>query len=103
MIFKKKQWVEIRTWAKQVDFRASARPGQLGLRDAPRVVGSDGKVSIVEIVSLYPRVENLKVKKVKNVSYLNYRDSSVFRVCFGIPMHMNVLQIRIFHVSVYFT
>ena len=49
------------------------------LRDAPHVVGSDGTVSIVKIVYLSPRVENLKVKKVIKVSYLNYRESSVFR------------------------
>ena len=52
-------------------FLSWARPVQLGLRDAPRVVGSDGTVSIVKIVSLSPRVENLKVKKVIKVSYLN--------------------------------
>ena len=77
---KKKHLVEIWTQRRLVDFRASARRGQLGLHDAPRVVGSDGTVSIVEIVSLFPRVENLKVKKVIKVSYLNYRESSVFRV-----------------------
>ena len=49
----------------------------------PCVVGSDGTVSIVKIVSLSPCVENLKVKKVIKVSYLNYRESSVFRVFFG--------------------
>ena len=37
----------------------------------PRVVGSDGTVSIVKIVSLSPRVENLNLKKVIKVSYLN--------------------------------
>ena len=44
------------------------RPGrvQLGLRNAPCVVGSDETVSIVKI-----RVENLKVLKVIKVSYLN--------------------------------
>ena len=31
-------------------------------------------------VSLSPRVENLIVKKVIKVSYLNYRESSVFQV-----------------------
>ena len=69
--WKKKQLVEIRTWVKRVDFRASARPGQLGLRDALRVVGSDGTVSIVKIVSLSPRVKNVKVKKEIKVLYLN--------------------------------
>ena len=77
--FWKKQLVEIRTWAKRVDFWASARPGQLGLRDAPRVVGSDGTVSIVKIVSLFPSVENLKVKKVIKVSYLNQESRRVIR------------------------
>ena len=66
-----------------VDVWASARPGQLGLRDEPRVVGSDGTVSIVEIVSFSPRVENLKVKKVIKVSYLNYQSCQ----CFGIPRY----------------
>ena len=56
-----------------------ARPGQLGLRDAPRMVVSDGTVSIVKIASLSPHVENLKVKKVIKVSNLNYRESSVFQ------------------------
>ena len=84
------QLVEIRTWAKQVDFWALARPGLLGLRDAPRMVGSDGTVSIVEIVSLSPRVENLKVKKVIKVSYLNKESRQCFAY-FGIPTHVNVL------------
>ncbi len=34
--------------------------GQAGLRDSLRVVGSDGTVSIVTIVSLSPRVEKPK-------------------------------------------
>ncbi len=49
MIFGKKQLVEIRTWASPV-----------GLRDAPRVVGSDGTVSIFKSVCLSPRVEKPK-------------------------------------------
>ena len=66
VIFEKKSRVEICGWTKRVDFWTWARPAQLGLRDAPRVVGSDGRVSIVKIVcvSLSPRIENLKVKKV---------------------------------------
>ena len=94
--FKKKKWlVEIRTWAKRVDFRASVRPGQLSLRDALSVVGSDRTVSIVKIASLSPRIENLKVKKVIKVSYLNKESRQCFAY-FGIPMHVNVLRIRIF-------
>ena len=77
------QWVEIRRWTKRVDFWTWARPVQLWTTWCPRVVGSDGTVSIVKIVSLSPRVVNLKVKKVIKVSYLNYRESLVFRVFFG--------------------
>ena len=62
------------------------------LRDVPRVVGSDGTVSIVKIVSLSPRVENLKVKKVIKVSYLNQESCQCF-VFFGIPMHLNILAL----------
>ena len=82
VIFEKKQLAEIWNCAKRVDFRASARRGQLGLRDALHVVGSDGAVSIVKILSLSLSLhvsKNLKVKKVRKVSYLNYRESSVFR------------------------
>ena len=43
-------------------------------------VGDVGTVSIVKIVSLSPRVEKLKVKKLINVSYLNNGESSVFRI-----------------------
>ena len=53
------KWVEIWRWTKRVEIRTWARPVQLGLRDAPHVVGSDGTVGIVKIVSLSPRVENL--------------------------------------------
>ena len=62
-------------------FRASARPGQLGLRDAPHMVGSNGIVSMVKIVSLSARVENLKVKR-KKVSYLNKEICQCFE-CFS--------------------
>ena len=51
----------------------------MGLRDAPRAVGPDVTVSIVKIVCLSPRVQNLKVKKVIKVSYLNQES----RQCFG--------------------
>ena len=76
------------------------RPVQLWTTGCPRVVGSDGTVSIVEIVLFSPRVENLKgnksfVPELPRVVSV----SSVFRI----PMHMNVLQIRKFHISVYFT
>ena len=49
------------------------------------------------------RVENIKVKKVINVSYLNYRESSVFRIFRDFYacerfMYQNVFQIRTFHI-----
>ena len=50
--FWKMQLVEIWSWAERVEIRIWARPGELGQRDAPRVVGSDGTVSIVKILSL---------------------------------------------------
>ncbi len=56
----------------------------VGLRDAPHVVGSDGTVNIVKIVSLSSRVENLKVKKVIKVSYRN-KESRLCFVYFEIP------------------
>ena len=80
------QWVEIQLWAW---------PVQLGLRDAPRVVGSDGTVSIVKIVCLSLLVsKNLKVKKLINVSYLNKES----RQCFA-----GFLCIWTIYRSVYFT
>ena len=77
--------------------RFEPRRVQLGLGGAPRVVGSDGTVSIVNTVSLSPRVENLKVKKVIKVSYLNYRESTVFRDSYACERftYLNVLRIRI--------
>ena len=112
--FWKKQLVEIYLWARLVEIRTWARPVQLWSTGyAARLLGqwveiglwgrlvqlrswlkNDVEtVSIVKIVSLSPHVEKLKVKKkLINVSYLNYRESSVF---FGIPMHLNILCIRI--------
>ena len=46
------QLVEIWGWTKRVDFWTWTRPVQFGLRDALHVVGSDGTVSVVKIVSL---------------------------------------------------
>ena len=58
----------------------------MDLRDAPCVVGSDVTISIVKIVylSLSPRVENLKVKTVIKVSYLNQESRQCFE-CFSDP------------------
>ena len=60
VIFEKNELVKIRRWTKRVDFWTWARRVQWGLRDAPRVLGSDETVSIVKIVSLSPRVEKPK-------------------------------------------
>ena len=102
-------WVILK---KSSELRSKPRGGELilksgrgqsscVLRDAPRVVGSDGTVSIVKIVCVSPRVENLKVKKVIKVSYLNYRESSVFRDSYAYERftYPYILRIRI---SVYF-
>ena len=70
-----------RVEGQNTTLRSEPRRVQLGLRDALRVVGPDGTVSIVKIVFLSPCVENLKVKKVIKVSYLNKES----RQCFGIP------------------
>ena len=77
--FWKKQLVEIWLWAG---------PVQLG---GGVTVGDVGTVSIVKIVSLSPRVENLKVQKLINVSYLNNGESSVFRIF----LHLYILHIHI--------
>ena len=89
---KKEQLVEIPTKTRLVDFWTWARPVQLGLRDAPRVAGSDGTGSIVKIVSLSPIVEKPKSQE-GNKSFVPES-----RLCFGIPMHVNVLRIGIFYI-----
>ena len=103
VIFEKKKLVAIWSWTKWVDFRASAKPGQLGLRDAPRVVGSDGTVSIVEIVSLSPRVEKPKSQE-GNKSFVPELPrvvsvSSVFRDSYACERftYPYVLQIHTFY------
>ena len=54
-------------------------------------VGDVGTVSIVKIVSLSPRIEKIKIQEVNKRSYLNYGESSVFRV----SLHLNILHIYI--------
>ena len=82
LIFEKRNELRYEPRRSELIFGPGRGQSSWWLRDAPRVVGSDGAVSIVKIVclSLSPRVENLKVKKVIKVSYLNYRESSVFWV-----------------------
>ena len=98
VIFEKKEWVEIWSWTKRVDFWTWTRPVQLWTTGFPRVVGSDGTVSIVEIVCLSLLVsKNLKVKKVIKVSYLNYRESSVFRVFRDSNAYVRFTHLYILH------
>ncbi len=79
MVFEKSS--ELRFEAGRSELRSEPRRVQSGLRDAPRVVGSDETVSIVEIVCLCLLVsKNLKVKKVIKVSYLNKESRQCFRV-----------------------
>ena len=64
---------------KAVTWDLEPRRVQLGLRGARApVVGSDRTVSIVKILCLSTRVENLKVKKVIKVSYLNQESRQCF-------------------------
>ena len=93
-VFWKKQFVEIWDKTKWVGIRIWARPVQLiccGMR--ARLLGLwveswrwTNSQHSKNCVSLSPRVENLKVRKVIKVSYLNQES----RQCFGIPMHVNV-------------
>ena len=78
-------------------FSELGRPGQAssGLRDTLLFVGSDATVGIVKIVSLSPRVKNLKVKKIIKVSDLNPESRQCF-VFFGF------LCVWIFYACEYF-
>ena len=68
---------------------------------ALRVVGSDGTVSIVRIVSLSPRVEKPKLKEGNKSFVPEPRESSVFRV-FRIPMRIKILwTLRKFYEHMY--
>ena len=85
-------WKKAVSWDLNLDesswFLSWVRPVQLGLRD--------GTVSIVKIVSLSLC---LKPKsKEGNKSFIPELKKS--RQCFEIPMHVNVLHIGIFHISV---
>ena len=86
-------WKKAVSWDLRQDeagwFLSWARPFHLGVRDVPSIVGSDGTVSIVKIISLslslflYLLVsKNLKIKKVIKVSYLNQESRQCFE-CFS--------------------
>ena len=101
-VFWKKQLVEIWDWTKRV--------GDSNLGETSPVVCCVGwvselradagrTVSIVKIVSFSARVENLEVKKVIKVSYLNQESRQCF-AHFRIPMYVNSLHICMFHTFV---
>ena len=72
--FLKKQLVEIWLWARWVEIWLWAgQPAGGWLKD------DVGTVIMVKIMPLSPRVEKPKLEKLINVSYLNYRESSVFQ------------------------
>ena len=100
VIFWKKQWVEIWSWMKWVDFWTWVRPVQLWTTGCPHIVGSDGTVSIVEIVSLSPRVEKPKLKEGNKSFVPELKKVVSVSSVFQIPMHVNVLHICIFHIFV---
>ena len=93
------QWVEIWRWTKRVDFRIWTRPVQLCATGcAARCWVRWNSQHSKNCVSLSPRVEKPKSqKKLIKVSYLNYRELSVFRVFFGF------LCIWTYYISIYFT
>ena len=66
-VFWKKQWVEI--WTSTSPVGTAGCACVCWVSELRADIGRT--VSIVEIVSLHPRVENLKVKKVIKVSYMN--------------------------------
>ena len=68
---------------------------QLGLRDVLRMVGSDGTVSIVKIVSLSPRVEKRKSQEGNKSFVPEPKESSVFR---GIPIYVYFTYMNISHI-----
>ena len=72
-----------------VEFRLWAGPVQLGVTGcAARLSGSASTIGIVKIVS-FSSCRKTKVKKLINVSYLNSRGSSAFRI----SLHLYILQI----------
>ena len=78
------QFVEIWLWAKWVDIWLWTRQIEIGLSAGQFSWGVDcvqcrNSQQSKNCVSFSHRVEKLKVKKWKNVSYLNYGESSVFR------------------------
>ena len=99
VVFEKKQLLEIRTWAKRVDFESGR--GQVSWVYVMHIVGSDGTVSIVKIVSLSPRVGKPKSQE-GNKSFVPELKKvvSVSRIA-GFLCIWTVVRIRTFHASVY--
>ena len=97
-VFWKKHLVEIWDWTKGVGIRIWAWPVQLFAAGCVCVcwvselrADAGRTVSIVKIVCLSPRVENLKVKKVIKVSYLNLES----RQCFAGFLYMHIFYISV--------
>ena len=78
------------TWARRIQFVDCGARAGVGWVSELRA--DDGRTVSIEklCVSLSPRVENLNLKKLIKVSYLNQK--RVFRV-FRIPMRMNIMNI----------
>ena len=94
-----------RTWARPVQFVDCGVRTCVGWVSEMRA--DDGRtVSIVKIVSLFPRVENLNLKKVIKVSYLN-QESRQYFACFSYSYayehSMFYEHYERFYISVYFT
>ena len=100
--FEKKQFVDIRSWTKRVDFWAGRGQSSCVLRDAPNVVGLDGTVSIVKIVPLSPCVKKTKSQKCNKSFVPEPRELSVFWDSYAYECftYMYILHIRLF---AYFT
>ena len=105
-VFWKKKAVEIWDWMKRVGIRISVGPVQLFAAGCTRVcwvselrADAGRTVSIVKIVSLSPRDENLKVKKVIKVSYLNQES----RQCFAGFLCMWTFNTSVYRHYVHFT
>ena len=73
-------------WVSELRFLLWARQSSWGL-----AMGDVGTVSIVKFCLSLSSCWKTKLKKLINVSYLNYRESSVFRI----SLHLNILHILI--------
>ena len=104
-----KQWVEIWTLTKRVDFSDLGEASEFvdcGVRTrvgwVNELKADDGRTVSTEKLFLSPRVENLNLKKVIKVSYLYQKGRQCF-VFFGfLWTYEHSMNIYTFHISVYF-